>query len=325
MIAAAEAFGWGDGARLTQGPRGALGRIWRVDVDGHTYALKELFADPPAPERLAAELAFTGRATAAGVRLPQRRPAVDGRTIVSTVDGRWLCLYDWVDLRPLELTAATAHAVGTTLARLHRCAVGLDGDDPHPWYDTFPPVAAFAGAVASGAPWAARLAERLTDHAALTAHVTPVDPSRLLVCHRDLHPENILAGPDGAPVVVDWDNFGPADPARELVAVLFDWFGGPAPDLDAMRVLYRAYVDEGGPARITGPHDFAMLVAVRFNFLLLQTGIAMDAAATAEQRAWAEREVAETLDHLPTPGQVDAALNVVNPAEAPNDDPPIDP
>ena len=71
----------------------------------------------------------------------------------------------------------------------------------------------------------------------LCAAVAPADPAGLIVCHRDLHPENVLADAAGALVVVDWDNLGPAAPGRELARALFDWFcDGPTTDLDAVRV-----------------------------------------------------------------------------------------
>jgi Ser/Thr protein kinase RdoA (MazF antagonist) len=316
--AARAAYGWDADVRITPGPRGALGQIWRVDTGGRRYALKEFFADPPSAAFLDAELTFAARAAAAGVRLPASLPDRSGRHLVSTVDEPWLRLADWVDLSALALTPDTARAVGAVLARLHRCAAAVsvepDGEPPHPWYDTFPPVDAFAGAAASASPWAATLRERLADHAALTAPVTPVDPARLVMCHRDLHPENILAGPDGAPVVVDWDNLGPADPARELVKMLFDWFGDSLnTDLDAMRVLYRAYVDEGGPARITDPADFSMLICARLNFLRKQIALALDPATVPRHREWAEREIVETLRWLPTPQRYDAVLALVRP------------
>jgi len=313
--AARAAYGWDDGVRLTAGPRGALGQIWRVDAGAARYALKELFAHPPSAAALDAELDFTARAAAAGVRLPASLPDRSGRHLVSTMAGPWLRLYDWVELHPLALSAQTAVAVGTVLARLHRCAAAAtrepDGGAPDAWFDTVAPVTAFDGAVASGAPWAAPLRERLADHAALTATVAPVDPGRLVVCHRDLHPENILAAADGTPVVVDWDNLGPADPARELVKVLFDWFGdGLHTDLDAMRVLYGAYVAAGGPARITGPADCTMLIATRFNFLRKQTAVALDPATEPRHREWAEREIAETLRWLPAPETLAAVLEL---------------
>jgi aminoglycoside phosphotransferase (APT) family kinase protein len=151
--------------------------------------------------------------------------------------------------------------------------------------------------------------ERLPTLPALCAAVTPADPAELIVCHRDLHPENVLADPVGALVVVDWDNIGPATPGRELAAMLFDWFcDGPVTDLDAMRALYDAYVLAGGPGRVTGPADFSTLLATRLNFLLLQAGVAADDDVDDRHREWAEREVDEALRILPTGQQLSAVL-----------------
>ena len=105
------------------GPRGALGQIWRLDVGSARYALKEIFAEPPSEALVAAELAFARRAAAAGVRLPASHPDRDGRYLLAAPGGTWLRLYDWVDLRPVDLTApATPQQLGALLARLHRCA-----------------------------------------------------------------------------------------------------------------------------------------------------------------------------------------------------------
>jgi thiamine kinase-like enzyme len=145
----------------------------------------------------------------------------------------------------------------------------------------------------------------------LCAAVTRVDPAASLLCHRDLHPENVLTNRDGL-VVVDWDNFGAADPGRELAQMLFDWFcDGPVTDLDAMASLYRSYKEEGGPGRITTPADFTMLVATRLNFLILQARIALDPRCDTRDREWAEREVEEMLPLVPTPRQLADVLSLV--------------
>jgi hypothetical protein len=90
---------------------------------------------------------------------------------------------------------------------------------------------------------------------------------------------------------------------------LFDWFcPGPAADQGAMTQMYAAYLDAGGPGRITSPVDFSMLVASRLNFLLLQTRIALDPGTEQRHREWAEREIDEALDILPTPSQLAEAL-----------------
>jgi Ser/Thr protein kinase RdoA (MazF antagonist) len=298
------AFGLPADAVVTPGPRGALGRIWRVDAGPVRYAVKEIFGAPPSPAALDAELAFTRRAAAAGVAVPASHPGRDGRYLHRGPGGSWLRLHDWLELRPVD--PVDPAALGELLARLHRCAPPAsaepDGGPPDPWYDRPPPASAWPD-VADTA-WSARLADRLRTLPALCAAITPADPAATVLCHRDLHPENVLAAPDGRLVVVDLDQVGPAVPGRELARALFDWCcDGPA-DLAAMRRMYDAYVRAGGPGRITGPADFTMLVATRLNFLLRQVRIAIDPAAEPQHRDWAEREIDEALRILPTPAQL---------------------
>ena len=305
-----DAFGWREDPVLTPGPRGALGQIWRLDVGPRRFALKEIFDEPPSEALIEAELAFAGRAVAAGIRLPASHPDRDGRYLVTTPGGTWLRLYDWVELHAVDATVpSTPVALGTLLARLHRCApVSAEepgGGPPHPWYDRVPGPPEWAEVAGSGAVWAAWLADRLATLPELCAAVAPADPAELIGCHRDLHPENVLADPTGALVVVDWDNLGPATPGRELAQLSFDWFGhGSTVDLDAVRAMREAYVRAGGPGRITSPADFTMLLACRLNFLLVQARVALDPGAEPRHRAWAEREIDEGLRLLPTPRQL---------------------
>jgi hypothetical protein len=97
-----EAFGWDEDVVVSEGPRGALGQIWRLDVGPARYALKETFTSPPSGRLIEAELAFARRATGAGVRLPASCPDREGRHLLAAPGGRWLRLWDWIDLRPVE-------------------------------------------------------------------------------------------------------------------------------------------------------------------------------------------------------------------------------
>lgn len=317
---ACEAFGWArEDVVITPGPRGALGQIWRVEIGHAVYALKEIFANPPAEALIAAELDFSKRAVEAGVHLPASHPDRQGQHLVTTPDGTWLRLYDWMDLRPLDPTEPrTPQELGALLARLHRSSPAAThepgGQPPDPWYDHAPALHTWTQPTLPSSPqeagsvrvaWAGRLADRVDTLPELCSAVTPADPATLIVCHRDLHPENVLQDRSGGLVVVDWDNLGPAAPGRELARALFDWFcDRSAADLDAVRAMYGAYVEEGGQGRITELADFTMLIASRLNFLQGQIRIALDPAAERRHRDWAEREIDEALDILPTPRQL---------------------
>ena len=187
-----DAFGWDGEVTLAPGPRGALGQIWRLDAGPARFALKEIFGEPPSPALVEAELAFARRAVEAGVRLPASHADRAGRYVLALPGTgsavAWLRLYDWVDLSPVDLAApATPAALGALLARLHRCApaapVEPDGTAPDPWYHEAPAPPGLAG----------RLGERVAQLPELCAAVGPADPATLILCHRDLHPENVLA------------------------------------------------------------------------------------------------------------------------------------
>ena len=134
-------------AVATPGPRGALGRIWRVDDGPVTYAVKQIFGTPPSSATIEAELAFARHAARAGVTVPAYRPGPGGGHLHRAPDGSWLRLLDWIDLRPAWPgdPAASSNpaplgdpaALGDLLARLHRnapaTAVEPGGGPPEPW------------------------------------------------------------------------------------------------------------------------------------------------------------------------------------------------
>jgi Ser/Thr protein kinase RdoA (MazF antagonist) len=310
-------FGWHGDVRVGAGPRGAVGQLWRVEAGTGCYALKEIFDEPPTEHWIAAELAFSRVAVGAGARVPASHPDRDGRYLIPTPHGTWVRCYDWVDLQPLRPDApGTPERLGTLLARLHRLApqapVEFDGEPPDSWYDAIPDHTEWSGVLTGNGPrWAAGLEAQLPLLPELCAAVAPSDPATLVVCHRDLHPENVVVDPAGHLTVVDFDDAGPAAAERELARAAFDWFcDRSGTDLDAIRAMLTAYVAAGGPGRVTEPVDFSMLLAARLNFVLSQARLAMDPQVDARHRATAEREIEMMLSLWPTRTQLDQVLAI---------------
>jgi Ser/Thr protein kinase RdoA (MazF antagonist) len=303
------AFGLAAGpqATISAVSRGAMGQIWRLEAGTERYAVKELFWES-GEEQVRREAALTAQLAAAGIRLPRSLPGRDGRFLVrlpADLGGRWLRLYQWIDGVPVDLAdAGTARSVGDLLGRLHAHAAAPEGEID-PWYETVPDPAAWGeladAARAQGAQWGPVLASRAALLLDLAELVTPAALDRQITCHRDLHPDNVLADGSGELILLDWDDVGPACPDRELAKLLAEWYAyDGAADRAAVRRALAAYRAAGGPGRLRDERSFGMLIACRLNFLQAQASVALDPGAAAEHRQYACGEISDTLQHLPT-------------------------
>jgi len=214
--------------------RGAMGQVWKVTTASGRWAVKELFwgADPDSAE---GDVAFQTAALAVGVRLPRPVRAPATGAILVDVDGRSWRAYEWADLGPpldsAGQRAMVAH-VGSLLARLDRAGATWPGGEVDPWYTTVPAAGRWEAlttrAPAAALPWTERLDALRADLALLAEVVAAAaarPPSALVRrCHRDLGRDNVRPPAGGGPMVVlDWENAGPCDPAREMGALVVRW------------------------------------------------------------------------------------------------------
>ena len=289
----AERFGLGTPATL-EGPvdRGFQGQVWRLTCGTRTYAVKEALV-PLDHEQVVAAYALQQRAEAAGVVAPRHLLTVAGDPAVY-VDGETLRVFDWLELAPPDRDLDPV-GLGRLLARLHT-AGGPTTAEVDPWFvepvgrDRW--VELVAELRLSGAPFADTLGALVDD---LVASESVLEaPRDLIVCHRDLWADNLRAGADGSPVVIDWDNCGPAPMAGELAMVLVE-FGTTAA---RVRDLHAAYVDAGGPARITGAGDFGMPIAVLHHIVEIGAHQWLAASGDVARRRAADRVTEFTDDPL---------------------------
>jgi Ser/Thr protein kinase RdoA (MazF antagonist) len=231
-----------------------MGRIWRLDTDAGSWAVKESLASLDR-HHARATAAFECAAAAAGVPLPEPVLDDDGDP-VQVVHGRELRCHGWVDLAEMD-RALDPGLLGGVLAGLHCVPFDYPGS-ADPWYSAPVGTATWDELVTATrqAPFGDRLGE--VRDVLLEAEALIRAPATLQTCHRDLFADNVRAAGDGL-CVFDWENCGEAEPAGELGMVLFEF---TRDDPGRTAALYREYRDAGGPARITGPESFSMIIAV---------------------------------------------------------------
>lgn len=286
----ADQFGLPLPARL-EGPvdRGYQGQVWRLVCDGKRYAVKQ--ADVPLDhDQIAAAYDLQTRAMAYGIRAPRQLLTTSGG-LSAARGGETARVFEWIDLEPPDRGLDPA-VVGQLLAALHQAGGpgtrAVDGWFVEPvtqdrWQELL------ADLRLAGAPFAADLQESVPNMVAAAAVIEA--PRDVIVCHRDLFADNVRRGTDGLPIVIDWDNCGPASAVGELALVLSE-FGTSA---SRARDLVAAYREAGGPARPTRLGDFTMPIAV-FHHLVELATCQWLAATDDEARQVAEGRIREFTD-----------------------------
>jgi Ser/Thr protein kinase RdoA (MazF antagonist) len=303
----ADRFGLGRVVELSSGPvaRGRQGEIWRLETADGRWAVKVPFhGSDESQARISTQLQEA--ACAAGVPAPSVRRTTEGR-VFARVGDRPVRLYEWIDLgRPdPQLDPAL---VGATLAAIHQVFVPAEGP-VDPWYVEPVGPAAWDRLAeqlrAAAAPFAGRFAALRDELVALEHWLAP--PSALRTCHRDLWADNVRPTAQGGVCVIDWENSGPADPSQELACVLFE-FGRTDPG--RARALMAAYGTAGGPAAVTRPGHFTMLIAQLGHIAQLAAEDWLEPNVRNPDRADAEAWIAEILDEPHTRSALGALLDV---------------
>lgn len=303
----AERFGLGEHACL-HGPVafGRLGEIWQLVTGRGRFAVKHAHF-PVSVEDAELDAAYQDVVRLAGVPMPAVVRAVDG-TVVADIGGAHVRVYEWVDVLPADRRLDPGE-FGRVLASIHAAAVPTD-NPVDGWY--VDPVGAetWQELLVRLRRAEASFVERL---AALLPHVLEAEgilasPRRVQICHRDLWADNVRRTREGGLVALDWENCGPGDVNGELGCALFEYGLG---ERDRMRTLYAAYVDAGGPGRLTGRGDLTMLVAQLGNIARVGCERWLT-SSTDEERARNVAWVTEFMDEPVTVESVDRILLAVN-------------
>lgn len=288
--------------------RGEMGRVWRLDTEAGSFAIKEPF-EPQSETQAVRDVGFQ-EAVSTGSNVPMPRPIrTSTGSVLAEVGGQQLRAYEWVDLSSpsLDLDPVT---VGTTVALIHR--VDFDRSPPlHPWYTD--PVGAqrwneiHRDMPGSGAPFADAFASVIPRLIELEAVIEA--PCLLQCCHRDLWADNILPTPSGGICVIDWENCGLEDPSHELAVVLYEFgYGNPS----RLAALYSAYRECGGPARLDSRGGFTMVIAQFGHFFEKVARAWLDPGVSDERRTRSVTQFSELMTRPLTVERIDEILDSIS-------------
>jgi thiamine kinase-like enzyme len=303
----ARVFGLGTSSAIT-GPHahGHQGEVFRLVTDTGVFAVKRSFV-PQDQAELADAIEFQRAAHASGVVTPRVIMSTDGRVLVDLEMGS-VRVDEWVDLDEPDPTIDAAD-VGRTIATVHTTHVDRPGERDV-WYQ------AGIGACAwddlfdrlheHRAPFVDQLGQQHGELAALDELVVP--PGSLQMCHRDLWADNVRMGDDGRIWVIDWNDCGAADPSHELGALLFEY---AYEDAGRAAQLYRAYVDAGGPGRVTDARDFSMAIAQLGHILQIACERWLRSTDAADRQV-NEGRVAEFIDKPLTRAVIDGLVSALD-------------
>jgi Ser/Thr protein kinase RdoA (MazF antagonist) len=287
--------------------RGEEGEVWRLTSTAGTFAVKVL-RDRTSEDTVGEEVRFQTAARGAGVPAPAivRTQEAD---VLATAGGEQVRVFDWVDLREPDPDLDPV-LVGAVLAAIHR--VSFDGGPPLDRWYTEPVGAArwdelVEACSAQGAPFASRLAVARDELVALEALIAA--PAVLRTCHRDLWTVNLRGTTDGGVCVIDWTDYGLADPSHELALVLHEF---AVDDARRARALHDAYVAAGGPGRVDRPEHFSMVIAQVGHIGERACARWLDPRASAAQREDAVELVGEVVgDRAVTRDGITSLLDAV--------------
>ena len=296
-----DGFALGSPRRMVSGAQGAMGRVWRLETETGSFAVKEsLLAEDRSSLEIQLEFAaaVSERAQRAGVVVPRALRSRHGPFLFSVhdenaADPRHVRVATWIEGRPEVDTSSAAGWLGATLAAIET----LPNPPPVPprdpwmqaWFSQVPTIEQWSElaerAARTAAPWASALVKRLPDFTDLNALVGPPQPDRLTVAHTDLQPKNVVTTATGF-ALLDWDDAAAASRDRVLARAISDWhLRAGVIDLEAVRSTLTAYRAGGGTGTLHQTDAFSDLVAGFLNYLYEQAETTLTQPA-ARAGAW---------------------------------------
>ncbi|TCC01900.1 phosphotransferase [Kribbella soli] len=289
----------------------AMGRCWDFTTDRGRWLAVTVY-DWITNEQAELGARLRAAAVAAGVSAPAGAISPHGRLIEKVRGENWR-VHEWLEVGPapvLPVSTAMARRAGALFGTLH--ALAIPSDEPIHGYLAYRRSEAdwqhlLGRARAAGKPWAEQLDARLPAFRELQA-IELDAPDELMLCNRNLNPENVRQGRDGELTVMEWDFAGSLTPELELGSVLTHWL--MRPDVNQRGLL--AFRDGYGEVREWPKLEldsFAVAITGWLNWTYNAICEAIN-PEDADHAVFAEREAVGVLDRPMTRSGLEQLLVV---------------
>ena len=294
---------------MTPVASGNINQIARLTTGRGTFAVKVMNPDPNDSgfvDHIERAFLFERAAFDAGIAAPRPVPTTDGRCLATIpragAPDALVRVHEWVEgtaLQQIVYPPPTATRIGEIIAGAHALRF-LPGSDTGEWLRVFG--AAHWDALAerierSDYDWAWQYRAMLPYVAQLESLVIAArnESEAPIMGHRDADAKNFLQTPDGALILVDWDQAGPVLPQHELASLALRWGGVVLGEPSALVV--RAFVDGyrsgGGDVDAFRETDCAEFVSAMMGWYELSARRALgetvgDASSQPDDKALAE-------------------------------------
>lgn len=281
---------------MTRVPGGFANRMYRLDTDQGSFAVKELNLDGRRSTSPVEDVfRFERAAFTAGIPMPEPISASHHTLVHRWVEGE--------KLPEAPVSPAYAFEIGEILARVHALDVAwthvsIEDRMSRDWSELA------LRAAETGQPWAGELAAGVETFRAIADFVDTCErPGPVVLTHRDIQPWNLLVR-EARPVVLDWELSGTLDLSGELGSTALSLAKGPNFD-EVKPAIFRSvldgYVAGGGALPPPGPSWFVFMVGawlghMRWNLLRCLAGVE---ANTGPDLALSHESVQNGLRGLP--------------------------
>jgi Ser/Thr protein kinase RdoA (MazF antagonist) len=277
-------------------------KVWRLDTDRGSYAVKQLAADTDfgdadmvnhynVTEAIAE--AFAGRGIAAVFALRSKAG------YLQLIENAGYLVYPWTNAVGLQLDQTSEeHAlqVARVLARMHGADIVVPGLK-EPAFDVHPEDRILE-LVHIASEFGVRIAEPLKRHTPLFLDIAAAQVSavrvlekHVVISHGDMDQKNVLWDAAGQPVIIDWESARKLNPTFECVLEALDWSGITSRfDSSLFRKFISAYRKEGGMIEGEAIHEsFDCILGDWLNWLMYNVGRACDLEDVEQRLLGAEQ------------------------------------